>query len=287
MPIWHSLYLSSEAASGQVTGWLEDYFAAQGYTRYQPFDTFPGAAFQHTLRCFIAPAAAGWTRLLVETTPTAPVEAPASDEISRLAQCLSHNALCLALSLHGASGHFGVYHQGKATDALMTLEHYLRPGQNKAALAAALAGDATGITTGLSPWLESEASQHIGGINPAELPQPMKALLNAVNPHQANRMFQKLAQSLLKGDQRRAAQGLLNDGPQWDSPAGRRLRAIMACLNVPDTWREPDFVTLRTACALHLRRQRLPNAPLYPGDAEALAAVPNARDYVPVYGGKG
>ena len=59
----------------------------------------------------------------------------------------------------------------------------------------------------------------------------------------------------------------------------------MDCLNIPD-WRAPDFVTLRDAYALHKRRQRSPNATLYPGDAEALAAVPDALTYTPIYAGK-
>jgi hypothetical protein len=59
----------------------------------------------------------------------------------------------------------------------------------------------------------------------------------------------------------------------------------MDCLRIPD-WRDPDFVTLRDAYALHKRRERSPNATLYPGDAEALAAVPDALTYTPVYAGK-
>ena len=59
----------------------------------------------------------------------------------------------------------------------------------------------------------------------------------------------------------------------------------MDCLRIPN-WRDPDFVTLRDAYALHERRRRSPKATLYPGDAETLAAVPDALAYTPIYAGK-
>ena len=34
---------------------------------------------------------------------------------------------------------------------------------------------------------------------------------------------------------------MLDDAPGWDSPAGKRLRAVMACLTLPAAWRSPDF----------------------------------------------
>jgi hypothetical protein len=61
----------------------------------------------------------------------------------------------------------------------------------------------------------------------------------------------------------------------------------MNCLTIPLGWISPDFVALRDAYQLHERRRRNPNAMLYPGDAEAMAAVPNALDYAVVYAGKG
>jgi hypothetical protein len=103
---------------------------------------------------------------------------------------------------------------------------------------------------------------------------------------QANKMFARLSGDLLKkagGDANAAA--LLKNAVDWNSVGGQRLTAFMACLNVPEDWREPDFVTLRDAYQLHLRRQRLPNARLYPGDAEAMAKVLDALEYTPVYAG--
>ncbi len=76
------------------------------------------------------------------------------------------------------------------------------------------------------------------------------------------------------------------NGPNWNSPGGRRLHALMRCLTVPDHWREPDFGVLRDAYQLHSRQQRKPDARLYPGDDATMNRVPDALDYVPVYGGR-
>jgi hypothetical protein len=64
------------------------------------------------------------------------------------------------------------------------------------------------------------------------------------------------------------------------------LMSCMSLLRVPKSWREPDFPTLRTAYWLHLRRRTQPNAPLLPGDDNALRRVPDALSYTPLYGGK-
>jgi hypothetical protein len=73
--------------------------------------------------------------------------------------------------------------------------------------------------------------------------------------------------------------------PDWNSAGGRKIVALLGCLAIPG-WREPDFVTLRDAYALHARRQRNPSARLYPGDAEAMDAVSDALVYTPIYAGK-
>jgi hypothetical protein len=62
---------------------------------------------------------------------------------------------------------------------------------------------------------------------------------------------------------------------------------VLGGLTIPSDWQEPDFVTLRDAYQLHERRRRNPNAPLYPGDAEAMEAVSDALDYIVLYAGKG
>ncbi len=98
-------------------------------------------------------------------------------------------------------------------------------------------------------------------------------------------MFARMSGTLARkaGDSEEAREMLRQ--PDWNSSGGARIQALMHCLRIP-AWRDPDFVTLRDAYALHIRRRRSPTAVLYPGDAEALAAVPNALSYTPVYAGK-
>ncbi|MEL7236580.1 MAG: hypothetical protein AAGK74_18905, partial [Chloroflexota bacterium] len=85
-----------------------------------------------------------------------------------------------------------------------------------------------------------------------------------------------------------AAKALVQQSAQmnWNTPNGWKIRALLEMLNVPPGWREPPFVSLRSAYSLHARRQRKPDARLYPGDEETMKLVPNALDYTPVYAGK-
>jgi hypothetical protein len=123
------------------------------------------------------------------------------------------------------------------------------------------------------------------------LPEDVRAMAGQVNPAQAQKMFERLSGTLMKkaspgGNAADEARMMLaGHAPDWNSVGGQRLRALMACLTVPDHWREPDFVTLRDAYQVAERRQRKPDARLYPGDAKAIHSVPNALDYTPVYGG--
>ena len=106
-----------------------------------------------------------------------------------------------------------------------------------------------------------------------------------VDLRQAGKLFERMSATLARKTNADPAADDLLKQPDWSSAGGQRIRALMDCLAVPD-WQAPDFVTLRDAYALHHRRQRSPQARLYPGDAEALAAVPDALAYTPVYGGK-
>ncbi|MBE0691179.1 MAG: hypothetical protein IH587_13755, partial [Anaerolineae bacterium] len=96
--------------------------------------------------------------------------------------------------------------------------------------------------------------------------------------------------TLLKrtGGEAAAARMLIEqpDAPDWDGVAGARLRGVAQAFGLPDDWQSPDFVSVRDAYQASARRQRKPDAPLFPGDAEALAAVGDAPAYLPVFGGR-
>mgnify|MGYP005836294487 CR=1 FL=1 len=263
---WNSLYVRSDQA-GAVAA-LHDQLLAAGWRPFDPFDGQPGPAYARAVRLFVAPAAGGWVRVLGAVEP---------DWLSPLSDRLG---LCLAASLEDGRAAVTLYVGGQPDAALSGLAPHLRPGRTLADLRAALAAP-TGTPaapTG-TPTLPVEA-----------LPDETRALLDRVDARQAQALFARLSQGLLgkvgagsaAGEARAlAAAGLLD----WERAGGQQLRAFMACLDLPDTWREPDFTTLRDAYALARRRQRRPEARLYPGDAEALARVPQALDYIPVYAG--
>jgi hypothetical protein len=259
MTAWHSLYLpfaEPEALAQQLKSTL----TAEDYTLYDPFGLMPGRAYTQTVKTFIAPAQNGWIRLLTES---------ALPETALAA--LSSLALTLVVSLAEGEARFAVYQSGWQVDVVSALTPYLTtsPETLRRALTLTVIDQQDRETT-----LPFDA---LGG--------EVKAMAENVNPQQAQKMFNKIAGQLLKGDQKAAARGLLNSAVDWNSAGGKRIEAVMACLTVP-SWREPDYVALRDAYALRSRLRRKPNAALYPGDEAALAAVPNALDYLPVFAGK-
>jgi hypothetical protein len=113
-----------------------------------------------------------------------------------------------------------------------------------------------------------------------------------VDMGQAQKMFERLSAGLAQrsgntGNEAAVQNLLQGNQPQWNSAGGAQIRKLLADLTIPSGWQEPDFVTLRDAYQLHQRRRRNPNAPLYPGDADAMEAVSDALDYITVYAGKG
>jgi hypothetical protein len=131
-----------------------------------------------------------------------------------------------------------------------------------------------------------------GGIPVTVLSDEVRALANNVDPKQAQKLFDRLSGHLLKRamgeDQAGSARALIAGEPQpeWDSPGGQGIRALMDCLTIPTQWRVPDFTALRDAYPLHERRRRKPDARLYPGDAAIMNQAPDALAYTPIYGGR-
>jgi hypothetical protein len=234
---------------------------ALGYERYDPFGTplgaVPGKAYPLAVRLFVAPARGGWTRVLVALDSTMPDPA--------LLLSLSRVAPCLLVALDDAEAQIEVYTDGAPATPETALAAYLQ-------------------SPNCADYEPSAASApSLGGIALDALPGDVQTLARRVDLKQAESMFARLSGNLAAksgGDS-----SVLPRQPDWNSAGGRRIAAWMNCLGIPD-WRSPDFVTLRDAYALHERRRQRPNATLYPGDADALAAVPDALAYTPVYAGK-
>lgn len=174
-----------------------------------------------------------------------------------LVAALSHLGLCICLA-----GPVTCYRDGEAVDPLNALAPYQRSGCD---LQQILAAD---YTTG------DEA------VPVSALPGEYQDMAKKLNPRHVNRLFKKIMKQMGASGDSDAAHDLL----AGDQAAKRKIAALLDGLDLP---RLPlDFVTLRDAYQVAIRRQRNPQARLYPGDAEALAAVPDALDYTPIYGGK-
>lgn len=256
MTTWCSLYLPHTADLAKP---LQTALQALGYERFNPFGLIPGRAYPQTVRLFVAPAAGSWTRVLASSDSPLPPE---------LLPAVSQIVPCLWAELDGAAARIAAYAGGIA-----------------APVDQAFALDAACIDQALKTPPASDAAPQLGGVALDALPDDVQALAQGINLKQAGKLFNRMSATLSNKTGADASAADLLRQPDWNSPGAAQIRALMTCLNIPN-WREPDFVTLRDAYALHERRRRSPKATLYPGDAEALAAVPNALDYTPVYAGK-
>jgi hypothetical protein len=268
---WISLYFPCESS---VIPALQESLTTLGYTLYNPFGLIPGKSYPQTVRLFATPPTNGWTRVVGEPD-------------TRQLPILSQTCLCLYAALTGKDAQIEVYVDGAPADPQTALVSHLRAGRSADDLQNALHS----ASLNLVEKVEGD-SPPILVLPLDELPDDVRAMAGQVNPQQAQKMFERLSGSLMgkvspggkSADE--ARQMLAGNTPDWNSVGGQRIRSLMACLTVPDHWREPDFVTLRDAYQVQARRERKPDARLYPGDADAMQKVPNALEYTPVYGGR-
>lgn len=262
-PQWNILFCRSDDSSA-VAATLRESLIALGYELHNPFGALPGKVYRQALRLFVAPATAGWVRVIGQ-----------SDE--RLLPTLSSRSICLYTEFTDADAQIIVYQDGAPAETRSALQPFLKPGYTDQHLTAAFT----------DPVIAQQSSA-VGSVPLDVLPDDVKGLAANVSPAQTQKLFARLSGNLLgkvAGADAQSAQALLHAAPNWNSPGGQRLRAALNCLLLPDEWHVPDFVTLRDAYQLHERKRRSPNAREYPGDAQAMAAVPDALDYIPVYGG--
>jgi hypothetical protein len=238
----------------RVIATLTTTLSTLGYQAFNPFGLIPGKTYPQAVRLFVAPTRRDWTRVIGTPDPA-------------LLPPLSNLAPCLWLELDGADAHIAAYQQGEIV-----------PPKD------AFTFDPDCLQRQLPPT----ATLNIGGVPLDALPNDVQNLAQQVDLRQAGKLFEKMNVSVSqkisgKSGSQPGDPGDLLRQPDWNSIGGQHVRALLACLNLEQ---QPDFVTLRDAYALHERRRRSPKAMLYPGDAETLAAVPDALTYTPVYAGK-
>lgn len=254
---------------------------ASGYEVYDAYGSAFPPAYARAVRTFVAPPWGAWTRLLGEfdgellpaltaTFPVIDAQVTAGDDD------------------HEAEASLTVWLDGVRQTDLSTIAD--RPDTDWAHVVAA--GIQRLTEWRAAPQIIQPDARPTGSFVPREtLPGYARGLFDTLNPEQAGSLFNRMTSSLaskLGKSQMESARGLLQPRSiDWTRGKPAIVAETLSALyGDAQAWRDPDFVTLRDAYQLHVRRRDRPQAPLYPGDAEALAAVPDALAYLPVYGGK-
>lgn len=280
--IWTSLYVSLTDAAA-VAAALQSLLTDKGY---QPYDPFPGGAGtplgqKETVRLFVAPPQDNWVRVLGQLD---------QDLLPDLSHSLK--APVLYAWLDEQDGGVVLYRDGQRHDDPDSFAAYLQQGTSVEKLQQAFAGKLK-----VSPVESGEPPVMVVGADalPPELQQ--FAADQGVDPKKADKLAKRLTDQLFgrmskqsgasPEEQEQARSVLMGGGHDiWNSLPGQRLRAIAEQLKLPANWRLPTLETLRDSYQVHRLRQAKPRMPMIPPDQEALKAVPNALDYLPVYMGK-
>ncbi len=275
MSQWHSVFCHTTAVT-PIEETLSKHLLANGYSAYNPFGRLPGRAYPRTVKLFISPTRSQWTRLILDS------EALWGDEnYLEIAQQSATLAPSLYVALQEGQHTFQAYSNTPSDDPARVFEQALAENMSVDAfrqLWNTAPQDIASIPTDTSPSIRDL------------LPTEYQGFGQGVNNQQAEKLFEKMSGNFrgrFGGAENEAEveKLLKNNQPQWESAGGNHLRAIFQALSIAD-WQLPDFATLRDAYTLHARKQRNPQAMMYPGDAEAMASVPNALEYIPLFFGK-
>lgn len=270
MTQWNSLFCLID----KPVDALQQTLISLDYNLYNAFDLIPGKAYPDTFKTFIAPDSGRWTHILVDNTT-------AIDDLEWLAESLSKHGIVLLAHLDNSEATLKLYDEGAEIDLESGLLHHALDGKKAHPLSLALEGRLA------LPIIEPEADEQSQILAIDDLPDDMRQLAQGLKPSGTQNLFQKLTRNLMGGGDAERAQQLLHaDKLDWNSEGGMIIRGVLPCVIAGDSWLSPDFVTVREAYQRHVRKQRRPNAKLYPGDQQMMDAVPNALDYTPVYGGQ-
>ncbi|GAB4571679.1 MAG: hypothetical protein Kow0077_09020 [Anaerolineae bacterium] len=268
---WYSLFVPLDDQK-RIADALGQALEAQGFTRYDPFPGGTGLSFgwKQRVRLFVAPPEGGWTRV---------VGHPPEAILPALAAALETNVLLVWLDETGG-GVCAWTPEGCDNDA-DTLADWLAADASIKDLQLAMRGDV------VAPLLAEDGPQALA----VPLPPEVAALADRVDEQEAEQLMQRITRSVMgrlgrdAAQARHEARGLLSGGVPWNSEAGRRIRAVMGCLSVPGNWLAPELETLVGAYQVARARQHRPEGGRLPGDDVALAAVPDALAFTPVYAG--
>jgi hypothetical protein len=286
MTLWQRLYIAaadpadpdpartdSSAASGtslhhQLLQQLPTHLETLGFKAYDPFGLMPSTrAYAQTVKLFVAPAddQTRWLQLI-----PAPDSALPDDLLRTLSQ---QNRLILHVILEDEStAQFIVYRDGERSSSW---RDELRPYYV----------DSAARPQSPSSGSKSSASSTIPTDGMPENLRAMTDQLGGLQNRQVQNMMNRMTNKLLNADQQQKGQNLLRGSQiDWSRSGGQQIAQVLSSLGIPD-WQSPDYTALRDAYQLQRRLQRNPNARLYPGDQDAIDAVPDALRYTPIFAG--
>ncbi len=268
-------YLFPNSNPSDLQTQLKNSLQALGYTFYDPFAGGTGTpvGLQQRVRCFIGSLDAGWSRLIFAPNEVWP------DEVAR--DILA--GMPVIKAIYTSADQFEV---GTVADGMAGLMAFLRSGlseadlQQSAVMTAVLSTAQTTATTltDLPPELQKYAQEQ--GVDAGQVDKLMQKMSKGVFKKMGNEQdAQKQAKSAIVGVPKQPE-------VEWNSPAGQALQRVMACLTVPEKWMHPDWKTLTGAYQAARQLQRDPKALMLPGDKQAMAALPNSLEFIPLYMGK-
>src|SRR5262249_6459729 len=158
--------------------------------------------------------------------------------------------------LDGTAARIEGYANGTKIDPLTLLMPHLREGMSTDVLQSALdISDDSPLPGNVIPFSMYEPSPSDSALPFTVLPDEIQSLGEKVDKGAAQKRFSRLTGQLMNkvGGDAESARALLSpeSPPDWTSAGGKRIQAVMACLTIPDPWREPDFIALRDAYPLH------------------------------------
>ncbi len=269
--MWQRLFIRLDGDPSALADALIAAARAERYTPYDPFGLMPGLSYPRAIRAFAAPRALnGWGAVIASADPIP------SAVIASAAESLGAAALHLTL------------------DAVGRAEIAWFDGDPPPDLAHIIDGDPLTVERCAVPAPASALEAPVLALPADALPEDMRSALikGQIDGTQAEKLFAKMAGAVagkvgVGGEDAEAAKKLLQTAQiDWESSGGRRIRAAIGLFGLGEALSLPDFTALRDAYALHARKRRKPDAILYPGDAEAMAAVPDALAYTPIFAGR-
>jgi hypothetical protein len=277
MTLWQRLYLSAADpahtnTNASLHAALLQQFPQQldllDFKAYDPFGLMPSTrAYAQVVKGFVAPPddRTHWLQWIA---------APDSALPEALLQALSQQGvLVLSVVLEDeATAVFTVYRDG---ERLPDWQEDLQPYSVN--------------TTASSTPTAAKSSSSTSSIPTDGMPDDLRAMtdqLGGLQSKQVQKLMNRVTNKLLNSDQQQEGESLLRGAQvDWSHPGGQQITQVLTSLGIPD-WRSPEYSALRDAYQLQRRLQRNPNARLYPGDQDAINAVPDALRYTPIFAGR-